>query len=281
MPLDAFEKLLGLLSKYFQFLNLNDIFSINDLTNNIKKPYLLLTFDDGYKNNFEYVMPILEKKQIPAAFFTITGSLDNGNFLVWPDIIDLVLYFQPLQRLRIDEHDFSINGSQKERLQSKGKIYNLGRKMGAERLDLIDNMASLIPEKQRKKFSDQLRLMDVGELAEASRNRLFHIGSHSHRHFCLGSVSENLQIEEIEKSLAILRKINPTVVNSFAFPDGSFNATTLKILSEHSIEFRFAVEEYEPTYKNQVIPRLSVSNTTTPEVTLLTMLKKKIILNQR
>ncbi len=47
----------------------------------MQKDTVWLTFDDGYKDHFEFVAPILEQQGIDAAFFPVPDSFENGKIL--------------------------------------------------------------------------------------------------------------------------------------------------------------------------------------------------------
>lgn len=72
-----FEKQIKYLSKSY------NIISMHDLTNHIKKkiPFpsnsVIITFDDGLKNNFINAFPILQKYNIKATVFLITDYIDT------------------------------------------------------------------------------------------------------------------------------------------------------------------------------------------------------------
>lgn len=53
-----------------------------------------VTFDDGYRNNYENAWPILKKYKVPATFFIVTGKVFSGggvegeqrNYMSWDEI---------------------------------------------------------------------------------------------------------------------------------------------------------------------------------------------------
>ncbi|MCE3077231.1 polysaccharide deacetylase family protein [Chryseobacterium gwangjuense] len=49
-----------------------------DKENNIPNK-IILTFDDGYYNNLEYLVPLLEKYQLKATIFILTEYIQNGE----------------------------------------------------------------------------------------------------------------------------------------------------------------------------------------------------------
>lgn len=72
-----------------------DIISPNDLGEILgqgrkRGRYVLLSFDDGYLDNFEVAFPILKSHQVPATFFVSTGFLDSGRLPWWDEIAWMV-----------------------------------------------------------------------------------------------------------------------------------------------------------------------------------------------
>ena len=67
---------------------------IGGLKNNIKLPdkAVVLTFDDGWKTQYQYAVPILEKYKFTATFFIITDYVNNNYkaYMSWDNLKDLV-----------------------------------------------------------------------------------------------------------------------------------------------------------------------------------------------
>ena len=49
----------------------------------------MLTFDDGYVDNYEVAAPILEKYGFPATFYIITDKVGTPEYMTWDQVTDL------------------------------------------------------------------------------------------------------------------------------------------------------------------------------------------------
>ncbi len=52
-------------------------------TGSIPPRAVVVTFDDGYRDNFEHAFPILQKYGVPATFFVVSGAIDGQSTLWW------------------------------------------------------------------------------------------------------------------------------------------------------------------------------------------------------
>lgn len=52
--------------------------------------YILITFDDGYRDNYEVAFPIIRSERIPATFFVATGFIDSPRVPWWDEIAWMV-----------------------------------------------------------------------------------------------------------------------------------------------------------------------------------------------
>jgi len=60
-----------------------------------KRNKVVITFDDGYENNFKYAYPVLKKMKFPATIFIISGFMDRipregeKEFLKWAEVKEM------------------------------------------------------------------------------------------------------------------------------------------------------------------------------------------------
>ena len=76
-----FEKLImWLLNRGYHFINHYELYDYLRGKMSSGEKYVWLSFDDGWKSNYENVYPILRKYKIPATIFVATKGIEDGYF---------------------------------------------------------------------------------------------------------------------------------------------------------------------------------------------------------
>ncbi|VBB09815.1 polysaccharide deacetylase [Lucifera butyrica] len=88
---DTFEQQMGYLAQNgYTAISLDQLSAgLNDEDALPAKP-VLITFDDGYTDNYTTALPILEKYGLRATVFIITGKVDQPGYLTWAQIKDML-----------------------------------------------------------------------------------------------------------------------------------------------------------------------------------------------
>jgi peptidoglycan/xylan/chitin deacetylase (PgdA/CDA1 family) len=207
---------------------------------------VLITFDDGYRDNYDIAYPILRSHGVQGVFFLATSMVGSCAVPWWDRIAWLM---KTAQRRRFTLHypaelqvDTDRNGMH-ESLQAVLKLYKKRENLDAARFmrELVEEAkGEEVPETERRFLSwDEAREMSRGGMA---------IGSHTESHAVLGQLTRQQQFEELSGSRAILKEELGVEVEVLAYPVGhrdSFSEETKRIAREAG--YRGAFSHYGGT----------------------------------
>lgn len=74
-PTDFENQLLVLKARGFQFVSMTEYISAMRAGDRAFSRMVSVTFDDGWRDNFDYAFPVLQRLKIPATIFVVTGEL--------------------------------------------------------------------------------------------------------------------------------------------------------------------------------------------------------------
>lgn len=189
----------------------------------------VITFDDGWLDNYEFAFPILQQEQIPATLFAVSDMI-GSNQTFWPNRIQTILKSPKEQLCEIPWLSEFINTSDFSKEISAGIIYSLKHRSDSELIDLIEKTESDLsiptPTFPVLVSSEQLR--------EMSESRLVDIGSHTSNHIRLvkGLAVETYRAE-IANSKTKLESIIEKPINLFCYPNGDYCDDAIKEVSRH------------------------------------------------
>jgi peptidoglycan/xylan/chitin deacetylase (PgdA/CDA1 family) len=228
--------------RWFDFIQLNEL--PERLNRRRKRPFCLLTFDDGKRSNATLVAPELEKLGVPAVFFVVSSSLD----------CQMPLWFDRYKALR-----------KKLSTVPPGLRLNILKQLPyAVLVDRVERACSQYGV-EADLNDDDVGLM-TWEQARSLHRRGFSIGAHGFTHAILTRETKLAAFENIEKSIAKVREEIGAPCSSFAFPNGNYTAE----LAQHAIRCGVKmVMTTEPTWADESfalwrLPRLQFFGTDSP-----------------
>jgi peptidoglycan/xylan/chitin deacetylase (PgdA/CDA1 family) len=72
---DVFEQCLTFFKQHYTVVSLHDVLAAMRAVRPLPPRSLLLTFDDGYADNFDYALPVLRRHGLPAAVFVVSDAI--------------------------------------------------------------------------------------------------------------------------------------------------------------------------------------------------------------
>lgn len=242
---ENFEKQIRFYKKHFNFCYPEDFFAGKCA----KGINVLITFDDGYKDNYDIALPILKTHDAAAVFFITTNYIDSNNWL-WHD---RVRYLVVAGKINADEAEHQL------------KRMNRGFAVDEAFKDKIETLFQEAPKRLMMNWAEVKQLADNG----------FVIGAHTANHKVLSSLDENEQQNEIETSINEIKQNLKIKTEHFAFPNGLYNQTTLDILEANNIKYAYTTKNGFSQLDNSKmqLKRIGINASDTIGVILLKLLR--------
>ena len=254
------------------------------------RPGVVITFDDGYSDNYLNALPILEDLDIPATFFITSSKIDSKLEFWWDDLERLILmpkilpprielqingkdYYWILESDDNNEHDDKWTVLSNYMPSSKYKIYmelhQLLKPLDSKSRDQILSHLAIIT-KQTESGRDDYLPMSHQQLISLSDTNVSTIGAHTRTHPQLSVFSIEEQYAEIKGSKESLEQWLGEPISVFAYPFGSKNDYDKHSISVcRDLNFKKAASNYPGVYHSWTskfqIPRHIVRNWDTKE----------------
>jgi glycosyltransferase involved in cell wall biosynthesis/peptidoglycan/xylan/chitin deacetylase (PgdA/CDA1 family) len=244
------EKHLDFVGRRFRFVSLDELGARLDA--GTAAGLAAVTFDDGYADFYDHAFPLLDRKGIPAAVFVVTGLLEDAGGFLHERLYALL------------EGAFRRRGVGRTRLllAEKGFAVELpDRAFPALRMLLRscdqETLASLCAalESELGELPKTPRSLSWAQLTRMSRVGLT-VGSHTKTHALLSYESPDRVRHELESSRAVLEEKLGVRIAHFAYPDGCFDAATVRAVAAAGYRFAYTgCRHRDPSYPRLTLPR--------------------------
>lgn len=222
LEMDQLEIIVKVLSNLgFVFLSMEESMKIVFSGKKFNRPWVHLTFDDGYKNNYTLLYPFLTAKGIPFTIFVSTCNIIENKKFDNFTISCVLSHSDKKNELHLILNDFNIPQDLHQNLgviKSRYKSFpTIQKKIFLSKLNQL-----LTAEEWEKynKMYDSEEVLSVDELKILSSDSLVHIGSHGHNHYILSTLSDNEINQEQLLSRNIIKEITGKYPITYCYPNG-------------------------------------------------------------
>lgn len=227
----GFAKQLRMLSRFANVLPLQTVLGLVEAGEPLPSRAVVLTFDDGYRDNLELGVPMLERAGLPATFYLVPGFLSGTVGAWWEDLSSA------FDRARASSLEFGgvawPLSSPAERDVAHGAVRaslktldHAARVAEVARVSaLLEPAASSVDEGLFMDWSGAKALLAAGH----------EVGSHTVSHAILERETEAGQRAELAESRSALESGLGITVDTLAFPNGAasdYSETTTRIAAE-------------------------------------------------
>ncbi len=184
----------------------------------------VVSFDDGFRNNYTHALPLLKEMGLSAVFYVTTAFIGRQDML-WTEKVNAILlnaevskvniHLDGLQTISLANRDERENASVKVRTYLKYKPRHVQESILRELVDETGYEPHLVendPERYAFMTWDEVR-----EMKEAGME----IGSHTQNHYLLNMLSEEESYRELKGSKEVLEKELGRDCTLFSYPNGA------------------------------------------------------------
>jgi len=245
--IDEFKKQLAYVTQNYKVISMEEYMSYLNGEGTIPNNAAVLSFDDGLKDHYTNVFPLLQDHKVPGCFFPITCAVNDFKVPAVQKVHFL------LAKAGTQEIADAYNTALKEKFPERYDQYYVSdrnipenKKRWGDRLTrnlkyligILDNQTknTILDEIFGRFFDDEksfcqklyMNWEEMKEMRDAGMN----FGGHTHTHPMLAALSSDKQQSEITHSKNILENNLKMPINMFSYPYGSFNNETINLLKK-------------------------------------------------
>ena len=235
---ELFKDSFAFFKQHYHFVSLSEVEESLRGRHRLPTRPLLLTFDDGWADNFDYVYPILKKENIPALIFVAAGAVDRKRPF-WREAIVMALKagYLSTEKCRAlaekaDRHVARDVYSAVDLVAALSSSDEERREQWLEEAGVYDFLAAKYPP----------FMLNAAQLRELSANKIA-IGVHGYTHNPI-SIEANWAKELQASRTEIQTHLQGLAPDSFSFPHGRYDGALIKKALETGYRLLFTSDPY-------------------------------------
>lgn len=208
---ETFRNQMRWISRHLNPLSLTEALDGRDRENAFPERSVVITFDDGYANNYGQAAPILEEFSIPAVFFITTNFIDKQSYPWWFRIRALL-----------------INADVRKEVLSTLDLTADHAKPDRNLIAYVETAFKQLPYEKQTALQEQWEQYDVGPLPEFMtwdqvsdlQSRGHEIGGHSRSHRAMSVEDHGAVEQDVEAGLRVTTEHVGTRPSLYSLPYG-------------------------------------------------------------
>jgi peptidoglycan/xylan/chitin deacetylase (PgdA/CDA1 family) len=240
---DVFDGQLTFLARHYNVISLGQLLQHLDSGSLLPPRTVVITFDDGWRDNYTYAFPLLKKHNLPATVFLTAGYIGTLN-VFWPEQViwylsnvddptvasadDLKDYAHPLVAELLRS---SAAAAGTKRMKVVERLINATKELPpAARAGVLAECERISSRGGRQRKPVRV-VLDWGEIAEMQAGGIS-FGSHGASHELLTLIDRVQQEQELLGSRRLLESRLGTAVDALAYPNGAFDGELKRLAAQ-------------------------------------------------
>lgn len=239
VSLKMFERQIRYVRENYSLVSADDLSASIERRRSLPTNACLITFDDGWRDNFELAFPILKRYQIPALIFLSTDYIGSGKVFWQVRVRELLTRYANGDRSAVDVvsawpapladavRGFHVLGARDLSAGVSGVIERF-KGYSIDAIQWLLPMPSQTTADLPSRLGAMLSWDQVGEMAANGVS----FGSHCKTHSILTRLNEAQLKDELVDSKHLLEDRIHRPIDFLAYPNGDYDERVLRIANE-------------------------------------------------
>ena len=259
LELDGFRRQLDHLKANFNIVTTEEVVNAVKNVASLPNNACWLTFDDGYKDHFRFVLPELLKRDLHGAFFPPRVAIEDDIVLDVHLIHHILSRADDVHQLvsKLNSHCRS-SGITESQIAAFYKEFAVANRFDNASTIFVKRMLQhVFPEELRSSIAEKLfdefvgispadfskeLYMSTDEVRSLVKSGMY-VGSHGSMHYWLDKISSEEQEKDIKQSLKFLEHVGAATKDwVMCYPYGAYNNATLSLLHKYNASLGITTE---------------------------------------
>jgi peptidoglycan/xylan/chitin deacetylase (PgdA/CDA1 family) len=244
---EAFERQMKFLRRHFRVLSIAELADHLESGRELPSGSCVVTFDDGWRDNFEHALPILREQQVPAVIFVATDFI-GGNDCFWQERLSRLLF------------DGVRGGADARALVAEiagSALLADSDEAGQRRAirEAVDRLKTLPPaqiERIEARVRDVVstrgslgddRFMDWQQVASLVKGTRVEVGAHGCSHTPLTKLSPERAALELDEAARRVSAAVGVPTTSIGYPNGNYDDVVVKLTRAAGYRLGFTTDK--------------------------------------
>jgi len=182
---------------------------------------IVITFDDGFDDNYRCAYPILKNKSMPATIFLSTGYMGSKETF-WYDQLVYDVCSAKVLKINVAGMDIKINRNDSLEIKREKayEILEVVKKVSnAERLKVVERIGAMCTSNRKQEEREKSLPLTWEQVKEMSHNGIEY-GSHTVTHPIMSNLDANDLENELVNSKNRIEEMTGKSVETIAYPVG-------------------------------------------------------------
>ncbi len=221
---------------------------------------MVLTFDDGYLDNYIDAARLARMLEVPITIFLIPGYVESGNYFWWLAGKKLVSLIKA-DKVTFDEQAYDLKNTAERAKLAKAIDTRLrnAQSVAARETFLAELQQTLgVSLPKRGESNDAVLPMTWEQIRELEQGGWVSFGAHTMHHPILAYLSDTTEVQsEVEESRRVLEQKLGHPIRSFAYPVGKMqHIGDAGLQAVKTAGYKWAVTTFEEVVTLQSDPLL-------------------------